>query len=64
MAHNIVSIWRARNDLIFFSMFTSKNDEVMDEIKQICSQLLLAKMKKPPCLFYEWFFDPLECINN
>ena len=46
-----------------FSGITSKIDEVMDEIKHISSQWLLAKMKKPLCLLYEWLVNPLECIK-
>ncbi|GAU10299.1 hypothetical protein TSUD_422630, partial [Trifolium subterraneum] len=54
-------IWKTRNDTIFAQKPRNVH-EVVDKIKHMSWQWLLAKKSKSPCLFYEWCIDPLYCI--
>ena len=54
-------IWKARNDKIF----NDKVYEVMnivDEIKVLSWRWSLARLKIPACLYYEWCWNPRECL--
>jgi hypothetical protein len=54
-------IWRARNDVIF-SQKPHVFQEVVEKIKRMSWDWLLAKKLHYPCLYYEWCINPLYCI--
>ncbi|GAU19692.1 hypothetical protein TSUD_78170 [Trifolium subterraneum] len=56
-------VWKARNNSIF------ANDSfiplvIVDEIKVLSWKWCLARLKVPAYLFYEWNWDPGECLNR
>jgi hypothetical protein len=55
------SIWRVRNNTIFTNgSFNSK--VLVDDVKVLSWKWSLARLKIPPCLFYEWQWDPGDCL--
>ncbi|MCH82018.1 ribonuclease H protein [Trifolium medium] len=55
------SIWKARNSSIFANgSFSPK--EIVDEIKEVSWKWSLDRLKVAPSLFYEWTWDPGECL--
>jgi hypothetical protein len=54
-------IWKARNNTIFVNgTFNPKG--IVDEIKVLSWKWSLARLKLPPCLYYEWTWDPGDCL--
>jgi hypothetical protein len=57
----IWTIWKTRNNVIFAN--GSFNPKAMvDEIKVLSWKWCLARLKVPPCLFYEWTWDLGNCL--
>jgi hypothetical protein len=57
----IWTIWKARNNVIFANgIFNPK--ELVDEIKVLSWKWRLVRLKVSPCLFYEWSWDPGDCM--
>jgi hypothetical protein len=55
------SIWKARNNAIFASgIFNPRL--IVEEIKMVSWKWSLARLKLAPCLFYEWSWDPGDCL--
>ncbi|GAU24549.1 hypothetical protein TSUD_148900 [Trifolium subterraneum] len=56
-------LWKARNSSIFANgSFIPL--AIVDEIKVISWKWCLVRLKVPACLFYEWNWDPGECLNR
>jgi hypothetical protein len=55
------SIWKARNGAIFSSGFFSPRD-IVEDIKVLSWKWSLARVKMVPCMFYEWTWDPGDCL--
>lgn len=54
-------LWKARNDKIFKGI-NRGIDEVVEEVKVLSWRWVLERMKIPMCLFYEWSWDPRDCL--
>jgi hypothetical protein len=62
--HAVVwSIWRARNDIIFNNL-TRDVEEVVEEIKVMSWRWGLSRLETTACLFYEWQWNPIECLRR
>ncbi|GAU50162.1 hypothetical protein TSUD_263410 [Trifolium subterraneum] len=60
---SIWCLWKARNRSIFASgSFIPL--VIVDEIKVMNWKWCLARMKVSSCLFYEWNWDPGNCLNR
>jgi hypothetical protein len=55
------TIWKARNRAIFASE-TFLPLEILEEIKVMSWKCCLARLKVAPCMFYEWTWDPGDCL--
>ena len=56
-------IWKERNARIFKNQV--KNfDEVVEEIKAVSWYWSLSRLRIASCLFYEWCWNPRECLNR
>jgi hypothetical protein len=55
------SIWKSRNNAIFASGSYSARD-VLEDIKVLSWKWSLARLKIFPCMFYEWAWDPGDCL--
>jgi hypothetical protein len=59
----IWTIWKARNSAIFtdtpFLPWV-----IIDDIKVVSWKWSLARLKIVPCLYYEWAWDPRDCIRR
>ena len=56
-------IWQARNNRIFKNEF-SGIEEMVEEIKVLSWKWSLSRLKIPTCLFYEWWWNPIDCIRR
>jgi len=56
-------LWKVRNDSIF-NQKIYKVEEVVEEIKVLSWRWILSRTKFPVCLFYEWCWDPIWCLNR
>jgi hypothetical protein len=54
-------IWKARNNSIFAS-HTFLPPVIVDEVKVMSWKWSLSRLKILPCLFYEWSWDPGNCL--
>jgi hypothetical protein len=54
-------IWKTRNDRIFNNM-VGNVDEALDCIQRLSWQWFLNKVARNSCLFYEWRWNPCECM--
>jgi len=54
-------IWKARNDHIVNNVI-ARWDELVEEIKVMSWRWLLGRYNAMACLFYEWSWDPRECL--
>jgi hypothetical protein len=55
------SIWKARNNAIFANgVFIPAS--VIDNIKVLSWKWCLSRLKVTPCLYYEWIWDPGDCL--
>jgi hypothetical protein len=57
----IWSIWKARNSATFVggSFLPS---EIVEAVKVVSWKWCLSRLKLPPCLFYEWTWNPGDCL--
>jgi hypothetical protein len=56
-------IWKARNNAIFSSGYFLPN-VIVEEIKVLSWKWSLGRLRITPCLFYEWNWDPGECLRS
>lgn len=54
-------IWKERNARIFKNQMRSF-DEVVDDIKAVSWFWSLSRLRIASCLFYEWCWNPRECL--
>jgi hypothetical protein len=54
-------LWRMCNDRVFNNNIGTMAD-AMDQIQRLSWQWFLSKTTKDSCLFYEWIWDPGECL--
>ena len=54
-------IWKAWNDRIFNNLI-KEPDEIVEDIKVLSWSWVLSRLKNPPCLFYEWSWNPKACL--
>jgi hypothetical protein len=59
----IWSIWKARNNAIFANEVVNPY-ALVEEIKVVSWKWSLARLKLKPCLFYEWVWDPGDCLSR
>jgi hypothetical protein len=57
----IWSIWKARNSAIF-ATGTFLPKVIIDDIKVLSWKWSLVRLKLVPCLYYEWIWDPGDCL--
>ena len=57
----IWSIWKERNARIF-NHNLKRFDEVVDDIKALSWVWALSRLRISSCLFYEWTWNPRECL--
>jgi hypothetical protein len=55
------SIWKARNNAIFSSGIFSPRD-IVEELKVLSWKWSIGRLKIIPCMFYEWIWDPGDCL--
>jgi len=55
------SIWRARNDRIF-NYTIAEVEEIVEAVKVLSWRWTLSHLKVSACLFYEWCWNPKECL--
>jgi hypothetical protein len=55
------SIWKARNCAIFATGIFSPR-AIVEEIKVVSWKWSLVRLKVSPCMFYEWTWDPGDCL--
>jgi hypothetical protein len=57
------SIWKNRNSALFANgSFCPR--KIIEDIKVLSWKWVLARLKVAPCLFYEWVWDPEECLSR
>jgi len=56
-------LWKVRNDNIF-NRRIYEADEAVEKIKVLSWRWILSQTKLPVCLFYEWSWDPISCLNR
>jgi hypothetical protein len=54
-------IWRARNSSIF-AIGTFSPRAIVEEIKVVSWKWCLARLKVTPFMYYEWIWDPGDCL--
>lgn len=54
-------IWKARNARIFEDLVKDV-EEMVKEIKVLSWRWVLTRLNCSPCLFYEWNWDPGDCL--
>jgi hypothetical protein len=57
----IWSIWKARNSAIFNNA-TFCPRKLIEDIKALSWSWVLTRLKVAPCLYYEWIWDPGDCL--
>jgi hypothetical protein len=57
----IWELWRARNNLIFNNIREEPMD-IVEGIKVLSWRWSVDRLNIPPCLFYEWVWDPDDCF--
>lgn len=56
-------IWKARND----NSFNNRNfvvDEMVEDVKVLTWRWSSDRISMPPCMFYEWCWNPRECLTR
>lgn len=62
--HSVIwVIWNSRNDRIFNDK-VKEVDEMVEEIKVLLWNWSLNRLKISSCLFYEWCWNPRECLGR
>jgi hypothetical protein len=62
--HAVVwSLWRARNDRIFNNKI-GEVDALVEDIKVLSWRWHLDRSNSPACMFYEWHWNPKECLSR
>lgn len=56
-------IWRVRNNRIFNNQVTEV-DELVEEVKVLSWRWTLNRINIPACMFYEWCWNPKECLKR
>ena len=56
-------IWKERNARIFNNQ-AKEFDEVVDDVKTVSWFWALSRLRIASCLFYEWCWNPRECLNR
>ncbi|XP_045802274.1 uncharacterized protein LOC123895841 [Trifolium pratense] len=56
------TIWKTRNNI--FSNGSIDSTVMVDEIKVLSWRWSLATTKMSPCLFYDWTWDPGDCLSR
>lgn len=56
-------LWNARNDKIFNGVNYGV-DSILDTVKVLSWRWAMARLKAPICLYYEWCWDPIECLRR
>jgi hypothetical protein len=56
-------VWKAVNNVIF-SNGNKEYLEVVESIKVLRWKWSLGKLKLHPCMFYEWTWDPCNCLTR
>jgi hypothetical protein len=59
----IWALWRARNDCVFNNNAVN-TDEVAEKIKLLSWQWFIGRLRKGPCLLYEWRWSPVDCMRR
>jgi hypothetical protein len=54
-------LWRARNNLIFNNIREDPVD-IVEGIKVLSWRWSVDRLNIPPCLYYEWVWDPGDCF--
>jgi hypothetical protein len=57
----IWTIWRVRNDFIFNNS-PFGIDEMVEDIKVLAWRWVLSRVNFPVSLYYEWTWNPQECL--
>lgn len=56
------SMWRARNDQIFNTALEFSTEAAVEKIKELSWHWFIGRAASNPCMFYEWFWNPLLCM--
>ncbi|RHN76018.1 hypothetical protein MtrunA17_Chr2g0327491 [Medicago truncatula] len=56
-------IRKARNECLF-NEGVIRCAELVEEIKVLSWRWSLTRLKIPPCLFYEWVWNPKDCLSR
>lgn len=56
-------LWKARNCHIFNNVLMEL-DEIVEEVKVLSWRWMLDRVKMPVCLFYEWRWNPKDCLKR
>jgi hypothetical protein len=56
-------LWKARNDKIFKGL-NYVAEELVVEIKVLSWRWMLQRMNIPTCLYYEWCWNPIFCLDK
>jgi hypothetical protein len=54
-------LWKARNDRIFNEGVVSE-DSLVEEIQVWSWRWAMYRLHMPPCMFFEWSWNPRDCI--
>jgi hypothetical protein len=54
-------IWRARNSFIFKNI-GKEPLKIVEQVKVLYWKWSVDRLRIPPCLFYEWLWDPGDCF--
>jgi len=55
-------IWKASNDCIF-NQGVIRGAELSEGIKVLSWRWSLTRLKIPTCLYYEWVWNPSDCLS-
>jgi hypothetical protein len=62
--HSLIwTVWRMRNNQIFNNGVIDV-EEAVESIKRMAWQWFIGRMAISPCLFYEWQWDPGDCLSR
>jgi hypothetical protein len=56
-------LWNVRNDRIF-SNRAKDVDEIVEEVKVLSWKWSLSRLRNDSCLYYEWCWNPKDCIRR